>query len=104
MIGVFIDGPLAGEVRSLPDAPPTWRVPLPPRVTFCNCDPGKLPIEARKPAEIFEYHRIAHGPKVAIYSKEQDDNAILRELKEWVTTDLKSPMLLRHCRDKRAFS
>ena len=106
MMGVFIDGPLAGEVKQLPPLPPSgiWRIPLPERVTVCDCDPNDWPLEFSKGPDVAEYHVICHGPRVAILALEGTDEQILRKLDSWMVSDLGNPRWVRHCRDKRAFT
>ena len=103
MIGVFIDGPLIGEVKEFPPGHSVWRVPLPATEVICDCDPGESQVFETAPREVV-YHRIAAGPKVAIYSLEDDDEKVLvRNLESWVHTDLSSPLLRYHCRHRRAW-
>lgn len=106
MIGVFIDGPLAGEVRQLPLLPRSgiWYVPLPERVTICDCDPNEGAQTCSKGPDVVEYHVICHGPRVAILALDGDDEQILRKLDSWLVSDLGNPRWVRHCRDRRAFT
>ncbi len=101
---IFVDGPLAGEVQLMYDRFPTWMVPLPQRQTVCICESTEDIISANGP-EIFEYHLVAGGDKVLLYSKHRsDEEALIRSLSEWVFTDVsKTDRLINYCRDKRAF-
>jgi hypothetical protein len=102
-IGVFIDGPLAGEVKSLGQpAPPRWYFPLPRRMTICECDPERDTEHEYEP-KIQEYYRICVGPNVAVYSVHDDDETLLRSLKEWIVTDLRADLIAVGCHDRRAF-
>jgi hypothetical protein len=108
MIRVFIDGPIAGDVRT--DFPasigPVVRVPIPRRVTTCDCNPHEAPTDFEDGPEVVDYHAIAHGPHVAIMSSsgKRDDQALIGALNAWVTTDLSQQVWIRHCRDRRAFT
>ena len=101
MILIFIDGPLATETKPWPDAPPTFYVQLPKRITTCGCGNDYGNEEEYLP-EDFRYNRLTTGPMVAIYSKETKDDAILNALKYWVETDLNKDWHFG-CRDRRAF-
>jgi hypothetical protein len=101
MIQVYIDGPIAGETKSWRDAPPIMHIPLPRRITVCECNPD-LTEESERAAEVQDYFCLTRGEQVAIYSVERDEEAILRALKYWRITDLTGPWT-RGCRDRRAF-
>lgn len=102
---IFIDGPLAQEVRGLPYAMSVYRVPLPRRVTVCWCAPDEERIDEIEPAPAFEYHCVMKGDGVALYSKESKGDAVIRALKAWVVTDLSNTDKLYYsCRDRRAYS
>lgn len=105
MTAIFIDGPLAQEVRSLPGGfPPTYRVPLPPRETHCWCDPDH-PVFVEMEAEIFTYHRVMANNKLAIYSKHDDAKSVLHAMTAFVSTDLShTDKMIYYCRDRRAFA
>lgn len=101
---IFIDGPLAQECKTIPGLPPTWSVPLPKRETWrwCNED-GPDILESG--AEIFTYYRVMAGNGVALYSKHDNAEEVVRSLNEWVVTDLSNvDKLIYGCRDRRAFS
>lgn len=103
---MFIDGPIAGDVRT--DFPPNHviRVPVPARVTVCDCDPEEAPEEFPLAFEVVDYRAICHGPRVAIMSCEPDadDETLGRMLQNWMVSDLGNPLWVRHCRDRRAFT
>jgi len=101
MVLVFIDGPLAEEVKPWMDAPLQFHVALPVRITTCYCldDWGE---ESRKGPGIFTYHRILIGKNVALYSKNENDEEILHSLKSWVVTDLSRDWHFA-CHDRRAY-
>ena len=95
---IFIDGPIAGETMDLEGFPPTYRVPLPPRTTICDCDGvEEFPI----PAEVVEYQRVTRGECVALYSVAAEED-IIRNVKAWVFTDFSHPWVF-NCRDRRAW-
>lgn len=103
MIALFIDGPLAGEVKDLP--PPNssrYMVPLPRRITTCLCDPHEA-LEHDEPPATFTYHLVAQGPKVLIYTESEDDEDIARALQIWRQSDFSVPAWSINCRDRRAF-
>lgn len=105
MIALFIDGPLAGEVKDVSPSmvySQTYRVQLPETTTVCDCDPG-LPLEYLKSPRVFEYHLVAKGPKVLIYTESTDDLDIVHSLKEWRASDFGSSTWSTNCRDRRAF-
>jgi hypothetical protein len=105
MIGIFIDGPLAGEVMPIHEPSPTYYAPLPARETICDCIHEDGDIVAEHPAETFTYYRILIGSNIAIYSKESNDEQILHSLKNWIITDLSSTKRWSfNCRDRRAWS
>lgn len=100
---IFIDGPLAQEVRGLHSPMMLYQVPLPRRITVCSCDPERLS-ETEAGPDIFDYHRVMVGDGVALYSKHSDPAEVVRSLKEWVVTDLSNVDKLYYgCRDRRAF-
>ncbi len=104
VIAIFIDGPLAQEVKNLQDAVPTFKVQLPKRETVCWCDDERESI-IESDAELFTYYRIMTGSGVALYSREANTKAIVHSLKAWVVTDLSNvDKLYYSCRDRRAFS
>jgi hypothetical protein len=107
VIRVFIDGPIAGDVRT--DFPaslgPRVRVPIPRQITTCDCNPYELPSEHEWGPEIVEYHAIASGAQLAIMSTsaERDDQALARLMDSWVRSDLSSALWQRHCQDRNAW-
>lgn len=103
VFAIFIDGPLAQETMMLPEAMPIYLVPvIPERVTICVCDEPEG-FEFAK-VENFKYYRVAHGPKVAIYSKDNSDEAIQQSLTMWVKTDIQgTDKWVSYCRDRRAW-
>ena len=107
MIGVFIDGPLAGTLQEMPPVP-KWEVALPPRATICRCDPNDDYIVER-PAETLTYYVILAGRQnqVAILSLKDDERAAVDNLKRWVLmehpVDL-NKTIYRDCRSERAFT
>lgn len=104
MTGIFIDGPLAQEVRSIPCAP-VYRVPIPKRFTICDCDED-YPDTFEQPAEIVDYYVVARSitGHIALLSIKNDDDAIVNALKQWVITDLSKDSWSRDCRSRRAFT
>ncbi len=102
---IFVDGPLAGEVMAMDQSRPLFLVPLPERATICRCADSPIVIDEHGP-EIFEYHLVAHGASVLLYSKHSsDEDAIFRALSEWVQTDLsRHDRILNSCRDRRAYA
>ena len=103
MIAIFIDGPLRGEVMEHFDFGPIYRVPLPRRITVCDCN-ASSPDEWESPAGEFVYHAVCRGQEIVLYSKHDNDGqAILNSLKEWIISDLTHDWHL-HCRDRRAFA
>ena len=103
-IAIFIDGPLAQEVKNLRDLVPTFQVQLPKRETVCWCDDERESI-TESDAELFTYYRVMTGNGIGLYSREQDPKAIVHALKAWVVTDLSNvDKLYYSCRDRRAYS
>lgn len=109
MIRVFIDGPIAGDVRT--DFPaklgPTIKVPIPRMVTTCDCDDPYRPAEDFEfGPEVVEYHSIASGPQLAIMSSSADrgDKALMQVMNSWVQSDLSMEVWRRHCRDRNAWA
>ena len=103
-LGIFIDGPLAQECKTLPGLPPTWNVPLPRRETVCWCDPESESI-SEVAAGIFTYYRVMIGNGIALYSKHRSAQEIVRSLNEWVVSDLSNVDKLTYgCRDRRAYA
>ncbi len=105
MIAIFIDGPLSGETRNIgARAYPIYNVVLPERITVCECDPD-YPEEMPEPPEAFQYHVVALGDAVALYSKYKDDTeALVASLRNWVFTDFSNVDRIYYgCRHKRAF-
>lgn len=105
MICMFLDGPIAGDVRT--DQPRRFilRIPVPKRVTYCDCDTGESSSYVNEP-EVVEYRAIAYGQRVAIYSCKPDatDDQIVRMLTSWQQHDLGNPLWERHCRERGAFT
>lgn len=100
---IFIDGPLAQEVRMLPEAMPLFRAPLPKRVTICSCSDAHS--ESENGPDIFDYHCVMRGLGVALYSKHSDPQEVVRALNQWVVTDLNNTDKIYYsCRDRRAFT
>ena|SRR5689334_12595792 len=87
-IAIFIDGPLAQEVKEVLGLPDEWRVPLPKRTTVCWCDPDEERIDEQPPAEAFTYYRVMKGDGIGLYSKSPKAKDVLQALKAWVVTDL----------------
>jgi len=105
VIALFIDGPLAGEVKTMPPYSvhaQVYFVPLPARQTECLCDPGEA-IVTEEPAGVFRYHLVAKGPKVLIYTESENDEDIVHSLKDWVISNFSAPRWVVGCRDRRAF-
>lgn len=102
MVLIFIDGPLAEEVKTWRDAPPTYQVNLPKRVTVCTCNPTQAEEEFEMHPEVFTYHRVMLGETMALYSRHTKDEQILGSLKSWVVTDLTKDWHV-HCLSRRAF-
>jgi hypothetical protein len=104
VICMFLDGPIAGDVRTDMPALQTLRVPIPRRITYCDCNPDHDDIIEQMP-EIADYRVIVSGPRVAIYSCEPNasDKRLVDMLKNWMVSDLGNPLWERHCRDRRAF-
>ena len=105
MIGIFIDGPLVGQIQELPPVASygSWNVMIPKRVTECDCNPFEGPGEVISIAETVSYKVVCYGPKVVIMAIASEDKDILRLLKQWVTKDLNLPEWHVGCRDKGAF-
>jgi len=99
---LFIDGPLAQECIGWPDAPPTFQISLPKRITICTCNPHEWPEEFEYAPEIFLYHRVLVGVNIAIYSKYREDTKVIDSLKVWVATDLSKDWHI-NCRERRAW-
>lgn len=97
---IFIDGPLDEEVKRIERPMKVFRVPLPERVTICQCYEYE---EFIKPPEVFQYYCIAFGPEIAIYSKYESGDSVVKSLRSWVHTDLSVGRLTVSCRDRRAF-
>ena len=103
MLGVFIDGPLAREVRGVNPAWNPYRVAMPARETICDCDGFNDVIHSAGPEEVI-YYRIAAVPTVGIFSVHDDEREIERSLVTWVHTDIVNADTLRvMCGDRRAF-
>lgn len=102
MVLIFIDGPLAEEVKTWKDAPPTYQVSLPKRVTYCDCNPFQDGESFELAAEVFIYHRVMIGETVALYSRHNKDEQVVASLKSWLVTDLTKDMHI-HCRSRRAW-
>jgi hypothetical protein len=105
VICIFLDGPIAGDVRT--DFPPMQylRIPVPARETWCDCNPDHTDVVQLGP-EIVEYRALMHGERVVVYSCKADaaDQVIMRMLENWMVSDLGNPKWVRHCRDRRAFT
>jgi len=100
---IFIDGPLAGETMGLSGPIPILKIPLPPRKTIFGCNPD-LKEAPYSSLSVFEYYLAAKGSKVAIYSKNNSDETIIRALREWIITDLSdTDRIINYCRDKIAY-
>ena len=105
-LAVFLDGPLAGDFRNIPEPHEQLKIPLPPRITVCDCDPeGEIEIEDA-PAEIFIYHRVCIGSKIVIYSKHEDDYEAIKDSIQFMffTGVNNVDRLIRRCRSPRAFT
>lgn len=106
MIRVFIDGPIAGDVRT--DYPEhlgrVIKIPVPERVTTCYCE-DDYPSEHRIGPEIVEYRALTYTSGLAIMScaKNLTPETLLLLMKQWVRSDLNLPVWKRDCRDARAF-
>ena len=107
MTGICIDGPLMGDMISFDGV--SWDVQLPPRETWCACNAeGESRLEQFIEAERVTYRPILRGAqgKVALLSIQDDEEKIISELVAWVFTDLGvgTKRLIRHCRDRRAWT
>jgi len=101
--GVFLDGPLAGEFRRV-EALPKINIPLPKRITVCNCDPEFESVTEDAPAGVFTYYRIAIGEQIAFYSKYEDDyEAIKWSIKTMLLSNINADVWVRNCRSLRAY-
>ena len=101
--GVFLDGPLKGEVMRVTPTP-TFRVMLPPRVTVCTCDPSGDEVFPHE-AETIEYHVVMRGidNRVVMLSIRNDSDAVLSSLKQWVVSNFQAERWYKNCRDERAW-
>ena len=106
MIRVFIDGPIAGDVRTdFPESMgPTVRIHIPPMRTWCDCNPDETTYVEFGP-EVVEYHSIAHGPNLAIMSTSsgRGSDALAKAMNRWVQSDLTATVWERNCRDRNAW-
>lgn len=103
MIALFIDGPLAGETKTVPPSSDSrYCVPLPRRVTTCVCDP-EIQTDHEQPAGVFTYHLVARGRSVLIYTESENDEDIVHSLKQWRESDFSVPTWFTNCHDRRAF-
>lgn len=104
---MFLDGPIAGDVRTDFSIPPNGvvNIPIPLRVTWCYCDPDS-PVSVEDGPEIAVYRPITWGPKVALMSCDDGatDELLLKRLNAWITSDLTAVRWDRGCRDRRAFT
>ena len=107
---IFIDGPLTAEVKMI-DPCPEWHVWMPRTITICTCNctddfPDECEETERGPQE-FTYYPVLKPPNpadsVVLMSVKNSADAILDKLKEWVRTDLNTPLITNYCRDKRAW-
>ncbi len=101
--GVFIDGPLRGEVMTVTPTP-TFHVMLPARATVCNRDPGA---EERfdYEAERVTYYVIMQGldGHVVMLSTKTGSDAIISSLKSWVESNFQAERWYKNCRDEGAW-
>jgi hypothetical protein len=107
MVLIFIDGPLVSEVRAWCNAPLTFEVFLPKRITTCYCHHDEIDDEIgdeyKIESDIVSYYRIAVGELIGIYSIAKDEEKIVQSLKQWIITDMTASVWRVTCRDRRAF-
>ena len=107
MLALFIDGPLAGEVKTIPQMP-RYEVAMPARMTYCLCDPTEDYESPVTPPENVSYYPIMVGldGATAILSSKQGatGQAVFDHLRSWSMTDLRVSLMRRNCQSERAWT